>query len=93
MTLNAPSAHAPEPCDCLNFCGDDSRLYDGGATPCDWRKRGLDSQANLARVKSLASALLGIAEEDGKVVVTVENMRYLCKQIEACLPQKLTRWD
>lgn len=27
-----------EQCDCLNECGDDSRLRDGRVEECDWRK-------------------------------------------------------
>jgi hypothetical protein len=90
--VNTPtigSASSP-PCDCLTFCGDDPGLHNGRATACEWRKKGLAAHAERNRIAAVASALLGIAEADGHVVVTVANMRQICKQLETCLPNKIT---
>lgn len=88
-TAKIDSASSPQ-CDCLTFCGDDPGLKNGHATACEWRKKGLAADAERNRVAAVASTLLGIAEADGQVIVTATNMRQICKQLETCLPNKIT---
>lgn len=70
-------------CDCTARCGDDPWLRDGRATPCPNLARELAAHQERARTRETARALLGIAQEDGQVVVSLANMAALCRALDA----------
>lgn len=81
MSSQADQIRAARPCDCLNHCGDDPWLHDGRATPCEGRKQALAAKEERTRTRDAAKALLGIAQEDGQVVVSLANMAALCNAL------------
>lgn len=53
-----PLIHEPPPakpqCDCINWCGDDARIYDGRVRPCAAHQQQREHEAALASAWRLA---------------------------------------
>lgn len=65
------------PCDCLNICGDDSRVHNGKAAPCDYRRRLIADRAQLLTDVVLLTAFVNsshnrnVSEALGRVLQKV----------------------
>ncbi|OJW77987.1 hypothetical protein [Thiobacillus sp. 65-1402] len=69
-------------CDCLNWCGDDSRVADGKVRACAHWKAERARAHELVRVQQIATALADSALANGTVLVSSTDMDDIRNLIE-----------
>jgi hypothetical protein len=67
----------PEPCDCLNYCGDDPWLADGRSYPCAEKKRSDAAAARAARREDRTRSLLAELGHPGDVLGALRELKTL----------------